>query len=72
VFHDLKAAFTAMMLSCSHTTDSRGASISFSAELFNKFEQEYNLCFVEEEDDVSFQGWKDSYEDDNNTYDELH
>jgi hypothetical protein len=64
MFHDLKDAFSKMMIACSHATDSRGSSISFPEELFDRFEQEYKICFVEEEDDVAFQGWQDEYEGD--------
>ena len=30
----------------------------------SKFEQEYNLCFVEPEDDHLFRSWQDNYEED--------
>jgi len=67
MFNDLKDAYQEMMKSCSHivdesTTSHNGIHIAFPEDLFNKFEQEYKLCFVEEEDDVAFQGWQDKLE----------
>ena len=54
MFHDLKNAYREMLKKASHIVDSDGIHISFPAEEFSKFEQEYNLCFVEPEDDHLF------------------
>lgn len=64
MFHDLKNAYREMLKKASHIVDRDGVHISFPAEEFSKFEQEYNLCFVEPEDDHLFQSWQDNYEED--------
>jgi hypothetical protein len=64
MFHDLKNAYREMLKKATHIADSDGIHISFPEELFSKFEQEYNLCFVEPEDDHLFRNWQDNYEED--------
>jgi hypothetical protein len=58
MFKDLKKAYEDMVRNFSHVTSSNGVRISFPEDLFSKFEQEYNLCFVEQEQDISFQAWQ--------------
>lgn len=65
MFHDLKNAYREMLKKARHVVDSNGTHISFPEELFLKFEQEYNLCFVEPEDDHLFRSWQENYEEDN-------
>lgn len=60
MFHDLKAAYKEMLKSASHIVDRNGTHISFPESLFERFEQEYNLCFVEPEDDVMFRSWQEN------------
>jgi hypothetical protein len=64
MFHDLKNAYQEMLKKASHIVDNDGVHISFPEELFSKFEQEYNLCFVEPEDDHLFRSWQENYEED--------
>ena len=52
-----------MLKKASHIVDRDGIHISFPAEEFSKFEQEYNLCFVEPEDDHLFRSWQENYEE---------
>lgn len=52
-----------MLKHASHIVDDSGLHISFPEDLFARFEQEYNLCFVEPEDDVSFRSWQNNYEE---------
>lgn len=63
MFHDLKRAYQEMLKHASHIADDSGLHISFPEDLFARFEQEYNLCFVEPEDDVSFRSWQKNYEE---------
>lgn len=65
MFHDLKVAYNEMLKKATHIADNDGVHISFPEELFARFEQEYNLCFVEPEDDVMFRSWQEDgdYED---------
>jgi hypothetical protein len=60
MFHDLKNAYQEMLNKASRIVDNDGIHISFPEHLFSKFEQEYNLCFVEPEDDVTFRSWQDN------------
>tara|TARA_B100002019_G_scaffold131528_1_gene112984 strand:- start:975 stop:1178 length:204 start_codon:yes stop_codon:yes gene_type:complete len=64
MFHDLKNAYREMLKKASHIVDNDGVHISFPEEEFSKFEQEYNLCFVEPEDDHLFKSWQENYEED--------
>lgn len=61
MFHDLKEAYREMMKNCKHGVDNHGTNIVFPEELFKRFEQEWAVCFVDEEDDVMFQKWQDGY-----------
>lgn len=61
MFHDLKEAYQEMLKKCTHVVDDNGVHITFPEELFSVFEQEFRVCFIEEEDDVMFQKWQDGY-----------
>lgn len=63
MFHDLKLAYKQMLKKATHIVDNDGIHISFPEDVFAKFEQEYNLCFIEPEDDHLFRGWQDNYEE---------
>ena len=65
MFHDLKEAYTDLLKSASHIVDTDGVHISFPEKAFARFEQEYNLCFVEPEDDHLFKSWQENHEDEN-------
>jgi len=61
MFHDLKEAYQEMLKHTTHVVDDNGIHITFPEELFSAFEQEFRVCFIEEEDDVMFQKWQDGY-----------
>lgn len=61
MFHDLKDAWKEMLAYCVHTVDQNGIHVSFPEKVFYNFEQEFNICFVEPEEDVSFQNWLSPY-----------
>jgi len=63
MFHDLKNAYKEMLKRATHIVDNDGVHISFPEDLFARFEQEYNLCFIEPEDDHLFRNWQDNYEE---------
>jgi len=63
MFHDLKNAYKEMLKRATHIVDNDGVHISFPEDLFARFEQEYNLCFIEPEDDYLFRNWQDNYEE---------
>lgn len=64
MFHDLKLAYKEMLKKASHIVDNDGVHISFPEDLFARFEQEYNLCFIDPEDDHLFRSWQDNFEED--------
>jgi hypothetical protein len=60
MFHDLKDSFLELIKNGSHTYyGNAGVHISFPEELWERFEQEFNLCFQEEEEDPFFERWQD-------------
>lgn len=63
MFHDLKLAYKEMLKKASHIVDNDGVHISFPEDLFARFEQEYNLCFIDPEDDHLFRSWQDNFEE---------
>ena len=63
MFIDLKDAWGKMQQNFTMIADTDGVHISFPHKLFKQFEREFNVCFVEEEDDLEFQQWKDSYKE---------
>lgn len=60
MFDELKTAWIEMLKSQSCIIDSQGMNIVIPDQTFEKFEREFNLCFIEPEDDVEFQSWTDS------------
>ncbi len=58
MFHDLKEAWSNMLNNSMSVSDNQGLHISFPEHLFKTFEQEFNICFVDEEDDVEWRVWQ--------------
>ena len=58
MFEDLKNAFEKMLKNCSHISTSQGVHIVFPENIFSEFEQEFNICFVEEEEDQDWQRYQ--------------
>ena len=54
MFYGLKDSWQEMLKKASYIVDDNGISISFPQHLFDKFEQEFNICFVDEDEDVHF------------------
>ncbi len=63
MFHELYAQYQRLMAGAVHTINGNQITISFTVEEWEKFEQEFNLCFVDEDEDVMFKHWQDSLEE---------
>lgn len=64
MYHDVQDAFLELIKHCSHVYHGTGqVEISFPEELWNRFEQEFNLCFTDQEDDSFFEQWQEPLED---------
>jgi hypothetical protein len=61
MFDELKNAWREMLKSQSCIVSNQEMNIVIPDDVFERFEREFNLCFVEPENDVEFQSWKDSY-----------
>ena len=59
MFHDLKDAYKEMLKKATYIADDNGVHITFPQPLFDRFEQEFNICFVEADEDVHFKLWQD-------------
>jgi len=59
MFHDLKDAYGEMLKKATFIADDGGVHITFPQHLFDRFEQEFNICFIEEDEDVHFKLWQD-------------
>lgn len=57
MFHDLKDSFDIMIENAAEEVD---GFISIDKWAFDNFVREYNLCFVEPEDDEDWQAYQDS------------
>lgn len=57
MFDDIKESFENLLKNCSHISTSQGVHIVFPKKLFTEFEQEFNICFVEPEQDEEWQLW---------------
>jgi hypothetical protein len=60
MFNGLKIAWKEVLKSQSCVVNRDGIDIAIPDHVFEVFEREFNLCFVELEDDVEFQSWTDS------------
>ena len=63
MFHDLKDAYQKMIEQASYIADDNGIHIKFPQHLFDTFEQEFNINFLDEDEDIHFKLWQDKYED---------
>tara|TARA_R110000851_G_scaffold172960_2_gene319295 strand:+ start:799 stop:1011 length:213 start_codon:yes stop_codon:yes gene_type:complete len=64
MFYGLKDAWQEMLKKTSYIADDDGVHILFPQHLFDKVEQEFNLCFVEEDEDIYFKLWQKEADDD--------
>ena len=64
MFYGLKDAWQEMLKKTSYIADDDGVHILFPQHLFVKVEQEFNLCFVEEDEDIYFKLWQKEADDD--------
>ena len=64
MFYGLKDAWQEMLKKTSYIADDDGVHILFPQHLFDKVEQEFNLCFVEEDEDIHFKLWQKEADDD--------
>ena len=64
MFDELKNAWIEMLKSQSCIVSNQEMNIVIPDDVFERFEREFNLCFVEPENDVEFQAWTDRLEDD--------
>lgn len=66
MFHDLKRAWRDMITQIGFIATDRDDEVlvSFPRKVFDRFEQEFSLCFIEEDDDNLFKMWQDSYDED--------
>tara|TARA_Y100001938_G_scaffold38322_1_gene52843 strand:- start:579 stop:785 length:207 start_codon:yes stop_codon:yes gene_type:complete len=64
MFYDLKDAWQEMLKKASYIADDKGISISFPQHLFDRVEQEFNICFIEEDEDIHFKLWQNEAYDD--------
>ena len=64
MFDELKTAWREMLKSQSCIVDNQGLNIVIPDHTFERFEREFNLCFVAPEDDVEFQSWTDRLKED--------
>ena len=64
MFYGLKDAWQEMLKKASYIADDNGIHISFPQHLFDKVEQEFNICFVDEDEDIHWtrQGGDCEYE----------
>jgi hypothetical protein len=64
MFDELKNAWREILKSQSSIVYNQGVNIGIPNHVFERFEREFNLCFIEPEDDVEFQSWTDSLKED--------
>jgi len=63
MFYDLKEAWNKMLKKATYIADDSGIHITFPQDLFDRVEQEFNICFIEEEEDIHFKLWQDEDEE---------
>ena len=63
MFYDLKDAWEKMLKKATYIADDSGIHITFPQHLFDRVEQEFNICFLEEDEDIHFKLWQNEDED---------
>jgi len=58
MFHGLKDAWNEMLEKSGYIADDNGVHITFPQHLFDRVEQEFNLCFIEQDEDIHFKLWQ--------------
>jgi len=60
--HNLRQAWGKVLKQSGSLMDKHGVYVTVPEDTFELFNKEFNISFVEEEEDVEFQSWKDSQE----------
>jgi len=60
MFHDLKNAWKEILKNSIHIVHEDEVTVTIPADVFNIFEQEFNILFVELDDDASFKAWQNT------------
>jgi hypothetical protein len=58
-FHELTAAWQKLMQSSTYVADHVSQTVIVSVEVFDAFHKEFNLCFIEPDEDAEFQSWRE-------------
>lgn len=62
-FHDLTKAWQELLQSSTYVADHVTQRIEIPMEFFDKFQKEFNLCFIEPDDDTEFKSWQNGFFD---------
>tara|TARA_R100001129_G_scaffold36588_1_gene24759 strand:+ start:440 stop:649 length:210 start_codon:yes stop_codon:yes gene_type:complete len=63
MFHDLKKAWNDIIYNSTFEADHYSQTVHVPMKYFEMFHKEFNLCFLEEDEDIEFLSWKEGWQD---------
>jgi hypothetical protein len=63
MFGDLKKAWSNILYNSVFTADHYSQTVTIPIEQFEAFQKEFNICFVEPEEDSEFKSWQDGWQE---------
>ena len=63
MFNDLKKAWNDIIYGSTFEADHHSQTVHVPMEFFEIFHKEFNLCFIEEDDDIEFLSWREGWQD---------
>ena len=62
-FTNLKTAWQKLVKNSTFTADHYSQTVEIPMALFDNFQKEFNVCFIEEDEDMEFRLWQDGWQD---------
>ena len=62
MFHELKKAWDDVLYNSVFEADHYSQTIKIPMKYFERLHQEFNICFVEEDEDPEFRSWQEGWD----------
>ena len=62
-FNNLKASWKKLVQNATYTADQYSQTVEVPMDVFEDFQKEFNVCFIEPDEDTEFMSWQDGWRD---------
>jgi hypothetical protein len=62
-FNNLKTSWQKLVQNTTYTADQYSQTVEVPLSFFEDFQKEFNVCFIEPDEDTEFLSWQDGWHD---------